>query len=61
MKHYKNAAGPHLVIAPKSTLQNWINEFGKWCPSLKAIALIGIAEARVRIHSLIFYLAHIFN
>ncbi|MCP9263537.1 ISWI chromatin-remodeling complex ATPase ISW2 [Dirofilaria immitis] len=46
MKHYKNASGPHLVIAPKSTLQNWINEFGKWCPSLKAVALIGIAEAR---------------
>ncbi|VDK66812.1 unnamed protein product [Anisakis simplex] len=46
MKHYKNASGPHLVITPKSTLQNWINEFEKWCPSLKAIALIGHAEAR---------------
>uniref|UniRef100_F1KRC8 Chromatin-remodeling complex ATPase chain isw-1 n=2 Tax=Ascaris suum TaxID=6253 RepID=F1KRC8_ASCSU len=49
MKHYKNAAGPHLVITPKSTLQNWLNEFEKWCPSLKAIALIGYAEARAEL------------
>lgn len=52
MKHYKNAAGPHLVITPKSTLQNWLNEFEKWCPSLKAIALIGYAEARVCFESI---------
>uniref|UniRef100_A0A915BRM5 Helicase ATP-binding domain-containing protein n=1 Tax=Parascaris univalens TaxID=6257 RepID=A0A915BRM5_PARUN len=49
MKHYKNAVGPHLVITPKSTLQNWLNEFEKWCPSLKAIALIGYAEARAEL------------
>jgi SWI/SNF-related matrix-associated actin-dependent regulator of chromatin subfamily A member 5 len=23
MKHFRNRAGPHLVIVPKSTLQNW--------------------------------------
>lgn len=47
MKHYRNKPGPHLVIAPKSTLQNWINEFKKWCPTASAVALIGVAEARV--------------
>ncbi|CAG9760588.1 unnamed protein product [Ceutorhynchus assimilis] len=41
MKHYKNTAGPHIVIVPKSTLSNWINEFSKWCPSLRAVCLIG--------------------
>ena len=31
---------------PKSTLQNWLNEFEKWCPSLKAICLIGDQDTR---------------
>ena len=37
-----------MVIAPKSTLKNWMNEFSKWCPSLVAVCLIGDQEARVR-------------
>lgn len=46
LKNFKNNAGPHIVIVPKSTLQNWKNEFSKWCPSLRAVILIGDAEAR---------------
>ncbi|XP_075165023.1 chromatin-remodeling complex ATPase chain Iswi-like [Haematobia irritans] len=46
LKHFKNQAGPHIVIVPKSTLQNWVNEFHKWCPSLRAVCLIGDQEAR---------------
>ena len=34
----KNFKGPHLVIVPKSTLQNWKNEFTRWCPSLDVLA-----------------------
>ncbi|KAI4462666.1 snf2/rad54 helicase family [Holotrichia oblita] len=46
MKHYKNIQGPHIVIVPKSTLANWMNEFSKWCPTLRAVCLIGDQEAR---------------
>lgn len=46
MKHYKNSPGPHMVISPKSTLTNWMNEIKKWCPSLKPVCLIGNQEAR---------------
>lgn len=46
LKHFKNAAGPHIVIVPKSTLQNWVNEFNRWCPSLTAVCLIGDQETR---------------
>lgn len=47
MKHYRNIAGPHMVIVPKSTLRNWQNEFARWCPSLRAVCLIGDQETRV--------------
>lgn len=47
MKHYRSIPGPHMVIVPKSTLANWMNEFKKWCPSIRAVCLIGDQEARV--------------
>jgi SWI/SNF-related matrix-associated actin-dependent regulator of chromatin subfamily A member 5 len=46
MKHFRNRSKPHLVIVPKSTQQNWINEFQKWCPSIKAKSLQGLQEER---------------
>lgn len=41
MKHYRSVPSPHLIIVPKSTLHNWMAEFSRWCPSLKAVCLIG--------------------
>jgi SNF2 family DNA or RNA helicase len=47
MKHYRNINGPHMVIVPKSTLANWMNEFKKWCPTLRTVCLTGDQETRV--------------
>ncbi|XP_025201140.1 chromatin-remodeling complex ATPase chain Iswi [Melanaphis sacchari] len=48
MKHYRNIPGPHMVIVPKSTLQNWVNEFKKWCPTIRTVCMIGDRDARVK-------------
>ena len=47
MKHIKNVPSPHLVIVPKSTLANWVAEFARWCPSLRAVSLMGDKDSRV--------------
>jgi len=46
MKHFRNINGPHMVLVPKSTLGNWMNEFKQWCPTLRAVCLIGDQETR---------------
>uniref|UniRef100_A0A672YZW0 Helicase ATP-binding domain-containing protein n=1 Tax=Sphaeramia orbicularis TaxID=375764 RepID=A0A672YZW0_9TELE len=46
MKHYRNIPGPHMVLVPKSTLYNWMNEFKRWVPSLRAVCLIGGRDER---------------
>ena len=47
MKHYRQTPGPHLVIAPKSTLANWMAEIKRWVPSMRAVCLIGDQVQRV--------------
>lgn len=46
MKHFKNVNGPHMVLVPKSTLANWMNEFKRWVPTLRAVCLIGDQDTR---------------
>ncbi|XP_053773419.1 probable global transcription activator SNF2L1 isoform X4 [Desmodus rotundus] len=46
LKHYRNIPGPHMVLVPKSTLHNWMNEFKRWVPSLRVICFIGDKDAR---------------
>lgn len=41
-----------MVLVPKSTLYNWMNEFKRWVPSLRAVCLIGDREERVRFQKL---------
>eukprot|EP00042_Codosiga_hollandica_P043781 m.421015 g.421015 ORF g.421015 m.421015 type:complete len:1024 (+) comp56643_c0_seq2:174-3245(+) len=46
MKHCRNNSGPHLVIVPKSTLNNWMAECRRWCPTLRPVCFTGGKEER---------------
>ena len=49
LKHYRNIAGPHLVVVPKSTLQNWAREFERWTPDVNTALLTGSKEERAEL------------
>ncbi|KAG6612213.1 Chromatin-remodeling complex ATPase chain [Phytophthora cinnamomi] len=46
---FENVTGPHIVLVPKSTLSNWLAEFERWCPSLRAVKFHGNKEERQRV------------
>ncbi|KAI8900340.1 SNF2 family N-terminal domain-containing protein [Globomyces pollinis-pini] len=43
--------GPHLVVVPSSTLDNWMREINQWCPTLHSIAYTGSQPDRRDIQS----------
>lgn len=47
LKEIRGVPGPHMVVAPKSTLGNWLNEFAKWCPSIRTLRFHGSKDERV--------------
>ncbi|KAG2009048.1 SNF2-family ATP dependent chromatin remodeling factor snf21, variant 3 [Coprinopsis cinerea AmutBmut pab1-1] len=49
LKHVRGITGPHLVVVPKSTLQNWAREFEKWTPDFNVALLTGSKEERAEI------------
>lgn len=46
MMEYAQVNGPHLVVVPKSTLSNWMSEFARWAPTLKAVKFHGNKQER---------------
>jgi superfamily II DNA or RNA helicase len=46
LKQVRAVNGPHMIIVPKSTLTNWINEFNKWVPSMNVFAFHGNKDER---------------
>ena len=49
LKTVRAISGPHMVIVPKSTLANWINEFKRWVPSMNVFAFHGTKDERVEL------------
>ncbi|QCD77009.1 ISWI chromatin-remodeling complex ATPase CHR11 isoform X1 [Vigna unguiculata] len=46
LHEFRGIKGPHMVVAPKSTLGNWMNEIRRFCPVLRAIKFLGNPEER---------------
>ena len=38
--------GPHLIIVPSSTMENWQKELTTWAPSLKVLNYYGAQDER---------------
>ncbi|RDB30756.1 ISWI chromatin-remodeling complex ATPase ISW2 [Hypsizygus marmoreus] len=49
LKHFRDISGPHLVVVPKSTLQNWQREFAKWTSDVNVVVLTGTKDERAEI------------
>ncbi|ETN80443.1 protein, SNF2 family, partial [Necator americanus] len=41
-----NVRGPHLVVVPSSTIENWMSEFIKWCPKIHLLTYYGSQDER---------------
>ncbi|KAH7649882.1 SWI SNF2 like ATpase and a Myb domain [Cryptosporidium bovis] len=43
--------GPHIILTPRSTLDNWYCELKRWCPCLRVVKLHGDRQQRDEIFS----------
>ncbi|KAM3197644.1 hypothetical protein ACQJBY_072988 [Aegilops geniculata] len=46
LHEFRGITGPHMVVAPKSTLGNWMNEIARFCPILRAVKFLGNPDER---------------
>ncbi|KAK7245702.1 hypothetical protein RIF29_40551 [Crotalaria pallida] len=46
LHEFRGIKGPHMVVAPKSTLGNWMNEIRRFCPVLRAVKFLGNPDER---------------
>ncbi|KAL8866224.1 MAG: hypothetical protein Q9174_006426, partial [Haloplaca sp. 1 TL-2023] len=46
LRHNCGMNGPHLIVVPKSTLDNWNREFTKWTPEVNLLVLQGAKDDR---------------
>ncbi|CAH1756889.1 1847_t:CDS:10 [Entrophospora sp. SA101] len=49
LKYFRDVSGPHLIIAPKSTLNNWQKEFNAWIPDFNVLVFHGNKDERAKI------------
>ncbi|KAH9504929.1 ATP-dependent helicase smarcad1 [Bulinus truncatus] len=53
--------GPHVIIVPSSTIENWLRELHRWCPALKVVVYYGSQEERRAVRHSIFFQGEEFN
>ncbi|TKA51808.1 hypothetical protein B0A49_13008, partial [Cryomyces minteri] len=46
LRFVEGIRGPHLVVVPKSTLDNWKREFTRWIPEINVLVLQGAKDER---------------
>ena len=46
LREQESYLGPHLIVGPLSTLNNWINEFEHWTPSIPVVMYHGTPAQR---------------
>ncbi|KAG9459796.1 hypothetical protein H6P81_004304 [Aristolochia fimbriata] len=46
LHEFRGITGPHMVVAPKSTLGNWMKEIRRFCPILRAVKFLGNPDER---------------
>ena len=46
LRYVVGITGPHLVVVPKSTLDNWNREFTRWIPDINVLILQGAKDER---------------
>ncbi|XP_052188741.1 ISWI chromatin-remodeling complex ATPase CHR11 isoform X1 [Diospyros lotus] len=46
LHEFRGITGPHMVVSPKSTLGNWMNEIKRFCPVLRAVKFLGNPDER---------------
>ncbi|KAL6861920.1 hypothetical protein ACP4OV_017620 [Aristida adscensionis] len=52
---FEDKLGPHLVVAPLSTLRNWEREFATWAPQMNVVMYFGSSSSRDTIRKYEFY------
>ncbi|KAK3583927.1 hypothetical protein CHS0354_033713 [Potamilus streckersoni] len=53
--------GPHVIIVPSSTIDNWLREMRTWCTSMKVVVYYGSQEDRRSTRQYIMYNDSDFN
>lgn len=54
LRQFRKVRGPHLVVVPKSTLGNWVNEFNRWCPDINTFKFHGDKNERKALKDEVF-------
>ncbi|KAK0620478.1 SNF2 family N-terminal domain-containing protein [Immersiella caudata] len=49
LREQKGFMGPHLIVAPLSTLSNWMEELQRWVPSIPVVMYHGTPQERTKI------------